>query len=190
MRLSQAFHPLLGFIEVALRNNVDEALAAHFADADWIINQTTGFMASPTLRGTNFYLKKQVENTERKLRQRGLAVTSGKIIAEQTFGFWTDLFEPHHFRLIGASSMNAFDNLPAAGSRSLVAAKLREVRKFRNRINHNEPIVLYGNTIDLTSPADIHRSIIETLNWIDPKLVGWTAELDKVPQTILRCGRI
>ena len=147
-------------------------------------------MASPTLRGTNFYLKKQVENTERKLRQRGLAVTSGKIIAEQTFGFWTDLFEPHHFRLIGASSINAFDNLPAAGSRGLVAAKLREVRKFRNRINHNEPIVLYRNTIDLTSPSDIHRSIIETLNWIDPKLVGWTAELDKVPQTILRCGRI
>ena len=147
IKLSQAFHPLLGVIEVALRNNINEALTAYFGDSDWIINQKTGFMASPTLRGTKFYLKTEVERTERKLRQRGLAVSSGKIIAEQTFGFWTDLFEPHHFRLIGASSMNAFSNLPTASNRIAVSVKLRKIRKFRNRINR-------GRADNFISPHD------------------------------------
>lgn len=190
IKLSQAFHPLLGVIEVALRNNINEALTAYFGDSDWIINQKTGFMASPTLRGTKFYLKTEVEKTERKLRQRGLAVSSGKIIAEQTFGFWTDLFEPHHFRLIGASPMNAFSNLPTASNRIAVSVKLRKIRKFRNRINHNEPIILYRHTIDFTVATEIHQSIKEVLNWLDPKLIGWVAELDKVPQTLAHCRKI
>jgi Abi-like protein len=190
MKLSQAFHPLLGIIEVALRNNINHALSTYFGDSDWITNQKTGFMNSPTLRGTRFYLKTEVERTERKLRQRGVAVTSGRIIAEQTFGFWTDLFEPHHFRLIGASPMNSFMNLPAPNNRSTVAAKLKTIRKFRNRINHNEPIILYRNTMDLMLATEIHQSIIDVLNWLDPNLIRWIGELDKVSQVLAQCRKI
>jgi Abi-like protein len=190
MKLSQAFHPLLGLIEVVLRNNINDALSAHFSDSDWVINQKNGFMDSPTLRGTRFYLKTEIERTERKLRQRQIVVTSGRIIAEQTFGFWTDLFEPHHFRLIGASPMNAFGNLPTSTNRSVVVAKLKAIRKFRNRINHNEPIILYRNSIDFTLSTEIHNSILEVLSWIDPKLVQWVSELDKVPKTLAQCQKI
>lgn len=190
IKLSQAFHPLLGLVEVALRNNINNALSAYFNNSDWIIDQKNGFMASPTLRGTRFYLKTEVERTERKLRQRQINVTSGRIIAEQTFGFWTDLFEPHHFRLIGASPIKAFINLPATANRSMVASKLREIRKFRNRINHNEPIILYLNTIDFTLATEIHHSILEVLNWIDPKLIRWISELDKIKNILAECSKI
>lgn len=190
LKLSQAFHPLLGVIEVALRNNVNTALANHFGDPDWIINQQGGFMGSPTLGATRYYLRTEVQKTIRKLNQRGLAVTSGKVVSEQTFGFWTDLFEPHHFRLIGASSMNAFGNLPAGQNRHGVAATLTEIRKFRNRINHNEPIVLHGNAIDLTKATDAHVSVIDVLNWVDPRLAIWAAKLDTVPTVIARCRNI
>lgn len=190
MKLAQAFHPLLGFIEVVLRNNVNNAVASHFGDADWIINQKTGFMLSPSLRGTRFFLKSEVEKAERKLANRGLSVMSGRIIAEQTFGFWTDLFEPHHFRLIAASSMRAFKNLPPGYGRKEVSEELTKIRKFRNRINHNEPIILYRNHIDFIFSEGIHESITNVLSWLDPHLVGWIKELDKVKKIILQSQKI
>lgn len=190
IKLSQAFHPLLSIIEVVLRNSINEAIAAHFGDADWIINQTTGFMASRSLRKGNYFLKNQVEKTIKKLRKNHLAITSGKIISEQIFGFWTDLFEPHHYGLVGRSPINAFGNIPATETRDTIAPKLTEIRKFRNRINHNEPIVLHRNTIDFTTATNVHASIIEVFGWIDPKLLSWIHELDKVSQTLARCRRI
>jgi len=190
MKLAQAFHPLLGFIEVALRNNVNDAVAAHFGDADWIINQKTGFMLSPSLRGTRFFLKSEVEKAERKLANRGLSVTSGRIVAEQTFGFWTDLFEPHHFRLIAAAPIMAFRNLPSGFGRKEVSQELTKIRKFRNRINHNEPIILHRHNIDFLFSQGIHQSITDVLSWLDPQLIGWIKPLDHVQKIILHCQKI
>ncbi len=190
IKLSQAFHPLLSIIEVVLRNGINEAIAAYFGDADWIINQTTGFMASRSLRKGNFFLKNQVERTIKNLRKNHLAITSGKVISEQTFGFWTDLFEKYHFGLVGRSPIDALSNLPATETRGTIATKLTKIRKFRNRINHNEPIVLYRNAIDFTTATNVHASIIEVFGWIDPRLLRWIHELDKVSQTLTRCRRI
>lgn len=49
LRVAQSFHPLLGALEVALRNQINTVLTAHFGDADWIINQKKGFMVDPSL---------------------------------------------------------------------------------------------------------------------------------------------
>ena len=107
LKISQAFHPLLGVVEVVLRNRINTILSAHFSDPDWIINQRTGFMNDPALHfvykktgqmRTNNYLKKEVEKAQRRLNKSGAVITSGKIIAEQTLGFWTNLFEVHHYK--------------------------------------------------------------------------------------------
>lgn len=45
IRLAQAFHPIISQFEVVLRNCINNNLAAHFTDIDWIINQKTGFMS-------------------------------------------------------------------------------------------------------------------------------------------------
>lgn len=52
LKISQAFHPLLGVFEVVLRNKLNEILTSYFNDPDWIINQKTGFMSDPSLRFT------------------------------------------------------------------------------------------------------------------------------------------
>ncbi len=49
LKIAQSFHPLLGALEVTLRNRINTILSAHFSDPDWIINQKTGFMAAPSL---------------------------------------------------------------------------------------------------------------------------------------------
>ena len=97
MKIAQAFHPLLSSFEVILRNQLHYALAHHFSDGNWIINQKTGFMIAPSLtytnkrtkkKVTNDYILKEVLKAEKKIADRGVRVTTGRVIAEQTLGFW------------------------------------------------------------------------------------------------------
>lgn len=189
LKISQSFHPILGILEVILRNRINTILAGHFVDPDWIINQKTGFMIDPSLTYkdyrthrmvTNDYLKSSVEKSERRFRRLRIPVTSGKIIADQTLGFWTDLFELSHYRLLRGRPIQIFNHLPAGYGRIEICDRLNKVRKFRNRINHNEPICFNGNTIDFNSAEDVYNSIIELLTWIDPELINWIRNMDSV----------
>ncbi len=105
LRIAQAFHPLLGALEVILRNCINRILTTYFSDHDWIINQKTGFMSDPSLthidrrtgrRVTNDFLKSSIEKSESRLRRLRVPVSSSKIIADQTFGFWTDCRMVHY----------------------------------------------------------------------------------------------
>ena len=46
-RLAQVFQPLISFFEVILRNQLHYAIAKHFGDVQWLINQKNGFMSDP-----------------------------------------------------------------------------------------------------------------------------------------------
>lgn len=199
LKTAQAFHPLLGVLEVVLRNRLNDVLSSHFTDPDWIINQKTGFMSHPSLRfthkrtglpKTNDYLKSEVNKAERRLLKTRTPITSGKIIAEQTFGFWTDLFEVHHYRLLKGKPIQIFRSLPAGHGRKEVNDELDKVRRFRNRINHNEPICFKGNNIDFTETLEVHQSIINLLIWMDPEIVKFISDIDKVGRTIRRANLI
>ena len=52
-RLARSFQPLISFFEVILRNHLHYALASHFGDVQWLINQKTGFMSAPSLTHAN-----------------------------------------------------------------------------------------------------------------------------------------
>jgi hypothetical protein len=193
LKVSQAFHPLLGVLEVDLRNRLNDTLASYFADPNWIINQKTGFMVDHSLtfiykktgrQKTNNFLLKEIENAERRLRKSGTLITSGKIIAEQTLGFWTDLFEVHHYRLLKGKPIQIFKTLPTGHGRKEVIDELDKIRRFRNRIYHNEPICFVGNTIDFTNTFEVHKSVLKILTWIDPELVKFISALDKVNKII------
>lgn len=189
LKIAQSFHPLLGALEVTLRNRINTILSAHFSDPDWIINQKTGFMAAPSLthldrrtgrRVTNDFLKSSVEKSERRFRRLRVPITSGKIIADQALGFWTDLFEVHHYRLLLGRPIQVFHNLPSRHGRSDACDRLNKIRQFRNRINHNEPICFNGAAIDFTYVEEVYDAIIEILTWIDPELIKWVKDIDTV----------
>lgn len=189
LKIAQSFHPILGILEVTLRNRINTILSGYFTDPDWIINQKTGFMidSSLTYRDyrtkkmvTNDYLKSSVEKSEKRFRRLKIPVTSGKIIADQTLGFWTDLFELSHYRILRGRPIQVFNHLPAGIGRIDVCERLNKVRKFRNRINHNEPICFNGNNIDFNYAEDVYNSIIELISWIDPELIDWIKNMDSV----------
>ncbi|SEA23764.1 Abi family protein [Pedobacter hartonius] len=199
LKIAQAFHPILGILEVILRNRINDILAVFFGDMDWLISQKRGFMSDPSLtyfdkrtnqRKTNDFLKKSVLKSENRLRRFGTVITSGKIIADQTLGFWTELFETLHYRLLQGRPIQIFTHLPPSIGRREVRDRLNDIRQFRNRINHNEPICFNGNNIDFTYAESIYRSVHEILSWIDPDINAFTSDLDKVLREIAFAKRI
>ncbi|MEO9476490.1 MAG: hypothetical protein ABJG41_13190 [Cyclobacteriaceae bacterium] len=127
-------------------------------------------MNDNSLRHSRFFLKNSVEKAERTIRRKGGAISSGKAISEQSFGFWTSLFETHHYRLIGGVIIHCFPNKPNNVNRSIISQKLNRIREFRNRVYHNEPICFNGSNIDFKEAEDIQDEIFEMLSWIDSDL--------------------
>ena len=135
MKIAQAFHPLLSSFEVILRNQLHYALAHHFSDGNWIINQKTGFMVAPSLTYTNKRTKKKVINdyilkeilkAEKKIADRGVKVTTGRVIAEQTLGFWNSFYETHHYALLAGVPCQIFKKLPYGYGRK----EINDIREF------------------------------------------------------------
>lgn len=184
--VSQAFYPILNLFETFLRNSINDKLANYFNDTSWIINQKNGFMNHSTL-ATKYFLKNQVINAERNTRG---TITSGKIVAEQTFGFWTSLFEPHHYRLIGGHIIHCFPNKPANINRTNIANHLKEIRKFRNRIYHNESICFDNITIDFTQAQIIKENIYHLLEWMDEDLKEFVMQYDFIEEKIIEAQTI
>lgn len=199
LKIAQAFHPLIGIFEVVLRNRINSVLAIHFNDPDWILHQKMGFMIDPSLQytykrtgliKTNDFLLREVNKAEKRIQKTRTPITSGRIIAEQTLGFWSDLFEIHHYRLLKGKPIQIFHYLPSSYGRKEVNDELNKVRRFRNRMNHNEPICFHGNRIDFTETLEVHQSILNVLNWIDPKLIQLILPVDKVNSEIEKAKTI
>jgi hypothetical protein len=193
--VSQSFMSLICVLEVSLRNNIDEALKNHFNDNDWIINQKEGFMNHPSLSYIGKKTKKQVDNryfrkqiliAEEKIKKKGYPLTAGRLIAEQTFGFWTFFFDNHQSKLLKGAPMKAFTKLPTDCSRKTICQMLSDIRNFRNRISHHEPICFNKGNIDFSYAREIHETIINILGFLDTNLPSFLKDIDYVNVTISR----
>jgi hypothetical protein len=180
IRLAQAFHPILSQFEVVLRNSLNNVLSIHFADKDWVINQKTGFMKDNSLKSSHYFLKTCVQKTENKIARRSIPITSGKIISDQTFGFWLAFFLSHHYSLVSGQPIHIFPNKPANENRASIYNKLDLIKDFRNRVNHNEPICFIGDNIDCTYALQIRTTIYSLIEWIDPKLIPFFEDIDNI----------
>jgi hypothetical protein len=184
IRLAQATHPILTQFEVVLRNSLNLHLSSHFVDDDWIINQKSGFMRDHSLSHSNFFLKRSIQKSENKLNRRGIPITSGKIISDQTFGFWIALFLRHHYSLIGGQPIHIFVNKPPTEDRASIYSKLDEIRNFRNRVNHCEPLCFNGNNIDCSETLAIRAILYDLIRWIEPELVPFFESIDNVQSKV------
>lgn len=143
--------------------------------------QKDGFMADLSLRPSNFYLRTQVLRAERQIRKRRVKKTPGMLVAEQTLGFWIALFEPHHYKLLQGVIIKCFPQKPKTANRKEISLSLREIRKIRNRIYHNEQICFDQKTLGLVKTEAAYTSLIALLSWVDMQLVHYVSSLDHVP---------
>ena len=176
MKIAQAFHPLLSSFEV-------------ISDGNWIINQKSGFMVASSLtytnkrtkkKVTNDYILKEVLKAEKKIADRGVKVTTGRVIAEQTLGFWNSFYETHHYALLAGVPCRIFKKLPSGYGRKEINDIIVKVRELRNRINHNEPICFVNRKCDFSYVKNMYMIISDFLTWIDPEIMPSLREVDKV----------
>ena len=184
--VSQAFYPVMNLLETFLRNTINAKLAIHFNDAAWIINQKAGFMNHPSL-SPNYWIQEQIKKAEKSTRG---TITPGKIVAEQTFGFWTSLFEPRHYKLISGYTIHCFPNKPVHINRAYIANSLKRIREFRNRIYHNEAVCFHNITIDFTHALCIKKEIYQLLEWMDYDLKNYVKQFDSIDSTIAQALKI
>jgi hypothetical protein len=161
-KISESFYPLLSNLEIVLRNSIHQSFSIRFETENWF--EQLEFKE----------LEDQVKVAKSKITKNRQQLSSDKIIAELTFGFWTSLFNKQFARQFWRPLMYAFKELEREQKqRDKIAFKLNQIRKFRNRIFHYEPICN-----DLAALKTNHKSIIEILNWLDKDLVFWTSTND------------
>lgn len=171
MALNGALSPVLGVIEVSLRNAACERLRTAFGVPDWLTNPPAPFAwhgeeKDAIRRATGqaqraVYMK--MGSTEKKAldpvayptgvpanishetrtraRQRTIAPTSGQVIAQLTFHFWKRLVSSDYDPTLWQRGLKRM--FPDKSlSRGKVAVHYEVLYQSRNRIAHHEPI--YG----------------------------------------------
>ena len=131
-QLSAALMTPISVCEVVIRNAVDDALTAlHGPGWPW----AQGFYLSLPQRG---------RDALDDARNKPSSTSTGKVIAELSFGFWENMFKtsfdaalwtPHLARVLPNLAM------PVYQGRGHVHTELIKLRKLRNRIAHHEPLL-------------------------------------------------
>lgn len=93
-------------------------------------------------------------------------------------------------KILKGRPIKLFKNLPSGYGRTEILNELSKVRQFRNRINHNEAICFVGVAIDFSNTIAVYHSILNLLQWINPELIAWIKDIDKVDAAIKKGQRV
>ena len=99
------------------------------------------------------------------LKYQNKKPSTGDIIAELNFGFWTSLFDVRYERIFWQKLIkDMFPSMPRRlRTRHTASARLNRIRKLRNRVFHYEPIWHWADL------QEQYREILETTHWISPE---------------------
>lgn len=152
MKLSQRFYGVIGLFEVMLRNAINEHYKQQFSDEDWIVNQC----APGCLLADD---KEAIEKAYKDFMSKGV-YTNDKMVASFTLGFWTYLFTRRNYRVGKKTLLRIFPNKAYGVMQRDVYRELTEIREFRNRIAHYEPICFDASGKVSTAFARYHYELI------------------------------
>jgi hypothetical protein len=194
--IGASFYGPLAILEVTVRNALHRELCALFGPS-WHIDtgfQTAGhkvlsaiYPRSPGTRRPTFNtdLLAQPARVHSKLTaqlaksagtSRGgaakLTPTTDDVVAGLDFGYWTSLLNRDVEPVLYAAGLyKAFPNAPRARgkapARATVARKLNEIRNFRNRAMHHEPLF---NRMSLRNDLG---DIVDLCRWADTNAGDW-----------------
>ena len=119
--------------------------------------------------------------TEYQKREKKV-ISSGKVISELSFGFWTSLLDSKFERTLWKNIRLAFPNCPKnIRKRRTMSSKFNGVRKFRNRIFHHESV-----TWSIPALVNYKNEIIEGIDWLDKGLLNWSQDMFRFDEVINR----
>ena len=195
LRLAQAVHPLLGTFEVLLRNRICFVLESSLGDKEWILNQKTGLLDDISLRKidpatgkreNHSYFYREIEKAQKKITRDGRPVTSDAVVAELTFGFWSNLYEAGPYKLLKGAPIAVFSGKPKSVGRKDIWKMLDEIRRFRNRVSHNEPVCFDSGKYSLASFEIVYSELCDCTSYIEKNQIRFLRHtgLDNVKDVI------
>jgi hypothetical protein len=147
VRVAKAFMFPLGVVEVTLRNAID----ARFTD----------------IYGNNWHRDAYFRNSvltpeslaalDKAITRVGANADHGRVVAELTFDFWSNLLRPQYGSFWRTSLNIVFPNIRRGRPRQDVQNMVREINVFRNRVAHHEPVLdcnvtdIYSKIVDIVS---------------------------------------
>jgi hypothetical protein len=153
VQLSADFYSSLHMLEIALRNSTDSSLINAYG-RDWLDN-------SKIL--TESYQHQCVQEARKSLIKENREGSHSQMVAELNFGFWSSLYGKKSHHLWG--KLRPIFNTQGL-QRTLIAQKLRDLRRLRNRIAHYEPI--------LAQPiVHLHEDILKLTAWMSVDAAAW-----------------
>lgn len=184
--LAESLMPSIAILEVTLRNQVHRTLT-ELEGTEWWFQ-----------RVLNPRSLEIVAKIERDLERRhGAWPSTGKIIADLSFGFWPKLFaKSYHsywWRFPNPPLMRILPEHPnvARDTRSKFETRLEYFSVLRNRIMHQEAVfdgvhAINRPRLDLDA---LHLNLIETIGWLDGHAVAIVKSLDRYPDVSTDEGR-
>ena len=177
--LSEALYPSLQLLEVSLRNRFEIMLTGKYG-AQWFADARFLKVIAGQVE------ERQLQEAITGLTRRKRALSSGAVVAELSFGFWTGLLgNQYQGRFWGPGWQILFPHQNVIDPRlgltpsfeKKVNAKLREIRFLRNRVFHHEPI-----WADAALPAK-YQDIRLLSGWICPEVIDWAdgTQMDRFP---------
>lgn len=171
--VSEAFYPLLSILEIGLRNSIDYQLTVRFNDKNWFENHEF-------IKIVSRFQIDRISDARSNILSEKKEITSGRIISELSFGFWTSLFDTKFEMTLWKTLRLAFPNCPKQiRKRRTMSSKFNSVRKLRNRIFHHEAITWNFDVI-----LEYEKEILEALNWLNRDLVDWMEGLNHLNSVI------
>lgn len=152
--LSEALYGVVQGFEVTLRNAVHNVLTAVHG-ATWY--ETFSFLDSE---------QNAVVEAKAQIEQRLEKITSGRVVAELTFGFWVRLFSASYDKTLWGPSLRKI--MPMKLPRRAVYERLKDIKTLGNRIAHHNRIIGQRKTV-----AVLYEETMDAIGWLSPTIHRW-----------------
>ena len=171
MQVSAAFWELIVYLEVALRNRINEQLETSF---DHQMHWTSDL----TILGPSYArnLRDELKLANDRIMRRGKESTPDQIVSELPFGFWVSILS-RRSRSIWPELATGFHGMPSRNPTELHRL-VRDMRDLRNRIGHHHRVW----NLDI---AAIHADLLKLASFIDIEFGDWLSEKSQIPQRLV-----
>lgn len=168
--ITAAFWEPVGHLEVALRNTLDNRLAARHSR----LTRPGSWLDDPARELTD-RARLDIAGARERVKQKGKRASDGQTISELSFGFWRFLITKK-LTSLWPDLATGFPHAPDR-RRETVEAPLSRLHVFRNRLAHHQRVWSHA-------PAERYEDLLTLAGYIDPALPGWIEATSKVQRAL------
>lgn len=137
----------LHYVEVALRNRFSEQLRNQFGES-WYQDEKFLGLVDEKARNLLSAGEKRIRSQSRSKNRTGTPLpSSDKLVAELSFGFWSQLTDSRYEHCLWVPYLHKIFAAGSRPKRAVFNQQLEALRQLRNRIAHHEPIFHLGDLI-------------------------------------------